>query len=88
MLAYVFAAQHLPQVRAMPLSLDDLIKAAQNGTHYNITTPDGFTVQADGADDHRRAMEALQALSSAKALAGGVSTHQKTGTAQQCHRSR
>lgn len=39
------------------------LEAAANGQHYTISnTPQGFTIQADGAEDHRRAMEALQAI--------------------------
>ncbi len=65
LLAYGLAAYHLPTLRTgagmdFKKTLDGLQRG--QGKTYSITTPQGFTIKADGADDHARAMEALKLM--------------------------
>jgi integrase len=70
LLAYTLAAHHLPSIKSSrAMDFKKALEALQKGQGrtYSITTPQGFTVNANGPEDHQRAMEALQVLT------GGVS---------------
>lgn len=63
LLAYTLAAYHLSALRkGAGMDLKKLLEAAKGASQYTITTPQGFSIQADGVDDHRRAMEALEKI--------------------------
>ena len=65
LLAYGLAAYHLPTFRTgAGMDFKKTLEALQQGQGktYSITTPQGFTIKADGEDDHARAMEALKLL--------------------------
>lgn len=63
LLAYGLASHHLSNFKRVTVpNLDDLLKSLQQGGRtYEIDLP-GIKVKADGEDDHRRLLEALQAL--------------------------